>query len=110
MGYSSVTFHVLYGAHEGSLYHGGICTSMIIPSRCQNPDIFMCYQISIIILGNSFSYFLELVMLISKVGTLMQTKMGDGSATFSNFGPKMGQYVFLTAKFIFCMLFVYFQY
>ena len=45
----------------------------------------MYYQNSIIVLGNSSSPFLEMVMLISKV--LTQTKMCECSATFSNLGP-----------------------
>ena len=44
---------------------------------CQNPDTFTHFVFAIIILGNSFSYFLEIIMLISWVGTLSQNKNGS---------------------------------
>ena len=38
-------------------------------------------------------------MLISKTGTLIQTRMGLGSVTFSSKRPMRGHYVFLVAKY-----------
>ena len=38
-------------------------------------------------------------MLISKIGTLTQTRMGLGRVTFSSKGPTRGQYVFFMAKY-----------
>ena len=37
-------------------------------------------------------------MLVSKIGTLTQTGMRLGRATFSSKGPMRGQYAFLMAK------------
>ena len=39
-----------------------------MPSLCQNPDFIMHFYLSIIDLCNSSSHFLEMTMLISKVG------------------------------------------
>ena len=39
-----------------------------------------------------------MTILISKIGTLIQIRMGLGSTTFSIMGPMRGQYVFLMTK------------
>ena len=39
-----------------------------------------------------------MTILISEVGTLIQIKIGVGSATFPIMGPTRGQYVFLMTK------------
>ena len=36
-----------------------------MPSLCQNPDFFMHFQLSVIVLGISASRFLEMTMFIS---------------------------------------------
>ena len=61
-----------------------------MPSLCQNSDCFMHFQLSIIVLSNS--HFLEMTMLISKTGTLIQIRIGIGSVTFPITGPMRGQY------------------
>ena len=48
--------------------------------------------------GDSASYFLGIIMLISKIGTLTQIRMGEGRVTFSIKGPMRGQYASLIAK------------
>ena len=45
-----------------------------MPSLCQNSDCFMHFQRSVIVLSNS--HFLEMTMLISKTGTLIQIRIG----------------------------------
>ena len=63
-----------------------------------------------IISGDSVSYFLAVIMLISKIGTLTKNLIGLGRVTFSSKGPMRGQYVFLTAKYSNCMDSSYFNY
>ena len=53
------------------------------------------FLFSIIVLGNSASHFLEMIMLISKVGMLTQTRMGIGGVTFPRMAPMKGQFVVL---------------
>ena len=66
-----------YGVQEES-----ICPPYV------NIGFLMHFQLSIIVLGNSASHFLEMTMLISKVVTcnLIQIRMEVGSVTFSNLG------------------------
>ena len=66
-------------------------------SSWQNPKCFIgfvfnqCYwRISL--------YFLQMIMLISFVDTLTQTRMGVGRVTFPSKGPMRGQYVFHMTK------------
>ena len=47
-----------------------------------------------------------MTILISKVDTLIQIRMGVGSATFPIMGPMRGQYVFLMTKIYIFMLFL----
>ena len=49
-----------------------------MPSLCQNSDCFMQFQLSIIVLSNS--HFLEMTMLISETGTLIQIRIGVGTS------------------------------
>ena len=54
-----------------------------------------------------------MTILISEVGTLIQIRIGVGSATFPIMGPTRGQYVFLMTKihifyFYFFFFFFYF--
>ena len=44
-----------------------------------------------IILGNSASHFLEMIIHISEVGMLNQTRIGVGSITFHRIGHMRGQ-------------------
>ena len=76
-----------------------------MPSLCQNSDCFMHFQLSIIVLSNS--HFLEMTMLISKTGTLIQIRIGVGSVTLPIMGPLRGQYVFLMTKSIFLCVFFF---
>ena len=46
-----------------------------------------------------------MTILISKVGTLIQIRIGVGSATFPIMGPMRGQYVFLMKNIHIFMLF-----
>ena len=46
-----------------------------------------------------------MIILISKVSTLIQIRIGVGSATFPIMGPMRGQYVFLITKTHIFMLF-----
>ena len=64
-----------------------------MPSLCQNSDCFMHFQLSIIVLSNS--HFLEMTMVISKTGTLIQIRIGIGSVTFPIMGLMRGQYFFV---------------
>ena len=54
---------------------------------------------------DSASYFLKLIMLISLVGTLSQTRMGEVCITFSGIGPRRSQCALLMSKFRFLMHF-----
>ena len=49
--------------------------------------------------GAYASYCFGKIMLINKIGTLSQTRMGLGRVTFSGKRPMRGQYVFLMAKY-----------
>ena len=66
-----------------------------MPFLYQNPDLLCIFNL-IIVLGNSASQFLEMPMLISYVGILIQIRVGVGSITFSNMGPMRGKRVFMT--------------
>ena len=79
-----------------------------MPSLCQNSNCFMHFQLSIIVLSNS--RFLEMTMPISKTGTPIQIRIGEGSVTFPIIWPMRGQYVFLMTKSIFfvCVCFFFF--
>ena len=58
------------------------------------------FLFSVIILGNSASHFLEMIMFISYVGMLNRTRIGIGSITFPRIGPMRGHYVFLISEYI----------
>ena len=75
-----------------------------MPSLCQNSDCLTHFQFPLIVL--SISHFLEMTMLISKTGTLIQIRIGVGSVTFPIMGPIKGQYVFLMTKSIFLCFFL----
>ena len=77
-----------------------------MPSLSQNSNCFMYFQLSIIVLSNS--HFLEITMLISKTGILIQIRIGVGSVTFPFMGPMRGQYVFLMTNCIFLCVCVFF--
>ena len=49
---------------------------------------FMHFQLSIIVLGNSSSHFLEMTLLIIKVGTLVQNR--DRKRHIPNYRAQMG--------------------
>ena len=77
-------------------------------SLWQNPDVFIVFFLfSIIISGDTASYFIKMFMLISLClfilisleCTLAQTRMGFGRLTLPSRGAMMDQYVFLMAKF-----------
>ena len=67
------------------------------------PKFFMFY-ICITISGDSGSYFLEMIMLISLKGILTQTRMGIGRVTLHRKGP-----IFFFDFFFFCGFFFYSQ-
>ena len=52
---------------------------------------FVYILFSFIVLGNSVSHLIEMSMLISLVGMLIQTRIGIGSVTFPRMGPISGK-------------------
>ena len=64
----------------------------------QNLKVFMGCLFSISISGDSASYFIAMIMLISLECTLAQKRMGFGRVTCPSKGPMSGQFVFLIAK------------
>ena len=58
-----------------------------MPSLPHNPDFFMYFRLLIIIISYSASDFLELIMPITKVGTLTQTRIRIVASHFLIWGP-----------------------
>ena len=67
-------------------------------SLWQNLKVFIGFQFSSSISRDSASYFLEVIMLISFVGTQTRTTTGVGSVTFPIKRPMVDQYVLFMAK------------
>ena len=67
-------------------------------SLLQNLKVFIGFLFSISISGDSTSYFIQMIMLISLEYTLAQTRMVFGRVTLPSKGPMRGKYVFLIAK------------
>ena len=65
-------------------------------SLCQNPETFVCILYLVTICSDSASYFLEMSILVTLVGT--QIRMGQGCITFPGIWPRRGQYAFLMSK------------
>ena len=59
---------------------------------------FYVLHFQLLIFGDSPSYFLEMIMLISLKGIFTQTRMGVGRVTLLSKGPMREQYDFLMAK------------
>ena len=55
----------------------------------------MHFQLSVIVLGNAASRFLEMTMRISKVDILIQIRMEVGSVIFAIMVSIRGQYAYL---------------
>ena len=97
-------------SHSLVLGQGGID----MPSLCHNPDCFMHFRLSIIILGYSASYFLEMILPIREVGTLTRTRMRIDSLIFPDMEPMRSQYVIILSipinifKFFFLIFSYYF--
>ena len=67
-------------------------------SLLQNLKVFIGFLFSISISGDSASYFIQMISLISLEYTLAQTRMVFGRVTLPSKGPMRGKYVFLIAK------------
>ena len=68
-------------------------------SLWQNLKVFIGFLFLISISGDSASYFIQMIMLISLEYTLAHTRMVFGRVTLPGQGPTRGKYVFLIAKF-----------
>ena len=64
---------------------------------CKSRNVYTFY-FHLSFFGNSASHSIEMIMLVSLVDMLTQTRIGVGSVTFSRMGPMRGQYVFLISK------------
>ena len=84
MGSGSFTFHSMR-PNEG----------LLCPPYMKINIYFMHFQISIIVLGNIASRFLLMIMRISKVGLLIQIRMGVGNVIFAIMASIRGQYAYL---------------
>ena len=69
-----------------------------LSSLCQNPEIFLCRLYLVTICNDSASYLLEMSILITLVGILIQIRIGLGCIIFPGIGPRSGQYDFLMSK------------
>ena len=67
-------------------------------SLWQNLKVFVGFLFSISISGDSASYFIQIIMLISLEYTLAQTRMVFGKVSLPSKGPMRGKYVFLMSK------------
>ena len=67
-------------------------------SLWQSHTVFIRFIFSSIISGDSVSYLLEMVVLISLESTLTQTRLGVGRVTLPSYGPMRGQYIFFMSK------------
>ena len=65
-------------------------------SFCQNLQCYyVFFSFQLFICCNTAFCFLEMIILISKVGILTQSRIGVETNTFSSIGPMKGKYVFL---------------
>ena len=62
-------------------------------SLCKNPELCIFFLFSVITVGNSASHFLDMIMLISKVGMLIRSRIGVGCITLHRRSPTRGQRV-----------------
>ena len=67
-------------------------------SLWQNLNFSVCFLFSISISGDSSSYFIQMIMLISLEYILVQTRIVFGRVILPNKGPMRGKYVFFIAK------------